>query len=86
MITYRKAWKAKQKAIERVYSSWEDPYEELPRWLEALCASNRHARVEFETMSAYHGNELVPNIRIFNKMFWTFGPYRRAFRHCKLLV
>ena len=30
LTTYRKAWVAKQKAIERVYDSWEGLYEELP--------------------------------------------------------
>ncbi|RYR47040.1 hypothetical protein Ahy_A07g032947 isoform A [Arachis hypogaea] len=34
--TYRKAYLAKQKAIENVYGSWEGSFEILPKWLEAL--------------------------------------------------
>ena len=62
---------AKQKTIERVYGSWEGSYEELPIWLGAVCYFDRHAHVEFEVVSAYHGNELVPNTRIFKRLFST---------------
>ena len=86
LTTYRKAWVAKQKAIERVYGSWEGSYEELPKWLGEVCYFDRHARVEFKAVPAYHETELVPNTRIFKRVFWTFGPCRRAFRHCKPLV
>ena len=86
LTTYRKAWVVKQKAIKRVYDSWEGLYEELPNWLATVCYFDRHARVEFEALLAYYGTELVPNIQIFKWVFWTFGPCRRAFRHCKPLV
>ena len=59
--TYRKAWMAKQKVIERVYGSWEGSYEELPKWLEAMCYFDRHACVESEAVPAYHETELVLN-------------------------
>ena len=36
-LTYWEAWTAKQKAIERVYGSWEDLYEILMSWLGAMC-------------------------------------------------
>ncbi|XP_012570323.1 uncharacterized protein [Cicer arietinum] len=32
-ITYRKAWMAKNKAIETIYGNWEKSYNDLPRWL-----------------------------------------------------
>ena len=59
----------KQKAIEGVYGSWEGSYEELPKWLKAMCSFDRHARVEFKAVSAYHETELVSNIRIFKQVF-----------------
>ena len=34
--SYRKAWLAKTKAIERVYGNWEESYRELPCYLNAL--------------------------------------------------
>ncbi|XP_027337074.1 uncharacterized protein LOC113850717 [Abrus precatorius] len=52
--TYRKAWMANQKAIEKVY--------------------------------AYRKYELVPDVQILHRIFWSFPPCIRAFRHCKPLV
>ena len=52
---------AKQKAIERVYGSWEGSYKELPKWLGVVCSFDQHARVEFEVVPAYHEAELVLN-------------------------
>ncbi|XP_058726647.1 uncharacterized protein LOC131598012 [Vicia villosa] len=34
--SYRKTWLAKQKAIEIVYGNWEESYQKLPRYLDAL--------------------------------------------------
>ena len=84
--TYWKAWTAKQKAIERIYGGWEESYAALPKWLGAMCAFTRGSYVEFDTSPAYHGTDERPNDRIFRRMFWTFGPCIKAFRHCKPLV
>ncbi|XP_061338116.1 uncharacterized protein LOC133284985 [Gastrolobium bilobum] len=32
-ISYRKAWKAKQKAMAKIYDDWDQSYAYLPRWL-----------------------------------------------------
>ncbi|XP_015961828.2 uncharacterized protein LOC107485804 [Arachis duranensis] len=31
--SYRKVWKAKQKAVAQIYGDWEESYAELPRWM-----------------------------------------------------
>ncbi|XP_057734013.1 uncharacterized protein LOC130949260 [Arachis stenosperma] len=51
-ISYRKAWLAKQKAVESIFS----------------------------------GDDLVPNIRVLHRVFWSYYPCIRAFRHCKPIV
>ncbi|XP_057724710.1 uncharacterized protein LOC130940554 [Arachis stenosperma] len=84
--TYRKAYLAKQKAIENVYGSWEGSFEILPKWLEALSLIVHGSIVELETLPAYHGTELLPNVRLFHRLFWTFGPCIKAFEHCKPIV
>jgi len=35
-ITYRKTWLAKQWALEQVYGNWEESYNILPKYLQAL--------------------------------------------------
>ncbi|XP_025677968.1 uncharacterized protein [Arachis hypogaea] len=61
-ISYRKAWLAKQQAIESIFGSWEASYEALPIWFEAMCHKEPSAVVHFETMPAYQRDDLVPDI------------------------
>ncbi|XP_016185331.2 uncharacterized protein LOC107626962 [Arachis ipaensis] len=51
-ISYRKAWLAKQKAMESIFG----------------------------------GDDLVPDIRVLHRVFWSYYPCIRAFRHCKPVV
>ncbi|XP_052107412.1 uncharacterized protein LOC127740480 [Arachis duranensis] len=85
-ISYRKAWLAKQKAVESIFGGWEASYEALPIWFEAMCHKEPSVVVHFETMPAYQGNDLVPNIRVLHRVFWSYYPCIRAFRHCKPVV
>ncbi|RYR56763.1 hypothetical protein Ahy_A05g022453 [Arachis hypogaea] len=85
-ISYRKAWLAKQQAAESIFGGWEASYEALPIWFEAMCHKEPSAVVHFETMPAYQGDDLVPDIRVLHKVFWSCYPCIRAFRHCKPVV
>ncbi|XP_057746280.1 uncharacterized protein LOC130965538 [Arachis stenosperma] len=85
-ISYRKAWLAKQKAMESIFGRWEASYEALPIWFEAMCHKEPSAVVHFETMPAYQGDDLVPNIRVLHRVLWSYYPCIRAFRHCKPIV
>ncbi|RYQ90195.1 hypothetical protein Ahy_B09g096435 isoform A [Arachis hypogaea] len=40
----------------------------------------------FETMPAYQGDDLVTDIRVLHRVFWSYYPCIRAFRHCKPVV
>ncbi|XP_072071642.1 uncharacterized protein [Arachis hypogaea] len=62
-ISYHKAWLAKKKAVESTFGGWEASYEALPIWFEAMCHKEPSTVVHFETMPAYQGDDLVPNIR-----------------------
>ncbi|RYR32864.1 hypothetical protein Ahy_A10g047394 [Arachis hypogaea] len=58
-------------------------------WLirfEAMCNKEPSAIVHFETMSAYQGDEEVTDIRVLHRVFWSYYPCIRAFRHCKPVV
>ncbi|XP_052113797.1 uncharacterized protein LOC107474538 [Arachis duranensis] len=85
-VSYRKAWLAKQRAIEKIFGGWEASYEALPIWFEAMCHKEPSAVVHFETMPAYQGDDLVGDIRLLHRVFWSYYPYIRAFRHCKPIV
>ncbi|XP_020999606.2 uncharacterized protein LOC110281583 [Arachis duranensis] len=85
-VSYRKAWLAKQKAVESIFGGWEASYEALPIWFEAMCQKEPSAVVHFETMPAYQGDDLVPDIRVLHRVFWSYYPCIRAFRHCKPIV
>ncbi|RYQ89323.1 hypothetical protein Ahy_B09g096028 isoform F [Arachis hypogaea] len=57
-VSYRKAWLAKQRAVEKIFGGWEASYEALPIWMEAMCHKEPSAVVHFETMPAYQGDDL----------------------------
>ncbi|XP_016167133.1 uncharacterized protein LOC107609641 [Arachis ipaensis] len=85
-VSYRKTWLAKQKAVEKIFGGWEASYEALPIWFEAMCHKEPSAVVHFETMPAYQGDDLVTDIRVLHRVFWSYYPCIRAFRHCKPVV
>ncbi|XP_025651750.1 uncharacterized protein [Arachis hypogaea] len=85
-VSYRKAWLAKQKSVEKIFGSWEASYEALPICFEAMCHKEPSEIVHFETMPAYQGDDLVTDIRVLHRVFWSYYPCIRAFRHCKSVV
>ncbi|RYQ88036.1 hypothetical protein Ahy_B09g095478 isoform A [Arachis hypogaea] len=85
-VSYQKAWLAKQKAVEKIFGGWEASYEALPIWFEAMCHKEPSAVVHFEAMPAYQGDDLVTDIRVLHRVFWSYYPCIRAFRHCKPVV
>ncbi|RYQ89457.1 hypothetical protein Ahy_B09g096091 isoform E [Arachis hypogaea] len=74
-VSYRKAWLAKQKAVEKIFGGWEASYEALPIWFEAMCHKEPSAIVHFETMNAYQGDDLVSDIRVLHRVFWSYYPF-----------
>ncbi|RYQ89727.1 hypothetical protein Ahy_B09g096225 isoform F [Arachis hypogaea] len=52
----------------------------------AMCHKEPSAVVHFETVPAYQGDELVRDIQVLHRVFWSYYPCIRAFRHCKLIV
>nr|XP_025678923.1 uncharacterized protein LOC112778856 [Arachis hypogaea] len=85
-ISYRKAWLAKQKSIANVFGGWEDSYEALPWWLSVMVQKMLGSVVQIETRPLYNGNEEAQGVKILHRVFWSFNPCIRAFRHCKPLV
>ncbi|XP_025704076.1 uncharacterized protein [Arachis hypogaea] len=85
-ISYRKAWLAKQKSIAKVFGDWEESYQALPWWLSVMVQKMPGLVVQIETRPLYNGNEEAQGVKILHRVFWSFNPCVRAFRHCKPLV
>ncbi|XP_016207119.1 uncharacterized protein LOC107647563 [Arachis ipaensis] len=85
-MSYRKAWLDKQRAVEKIFGGWEVSYEALPIWFEAMCHKEPSAVVHFETMPTYQGDDLMGDIRVLHRVFWSYYPCIRAFRHYKPIV
>lgn len=80
-ISYRKAWKAKQKAMADIFGNWESSYELLPRYLQAMKESN--PGTQFHIVSNDIGSSEYEE---FDRVFWAFGPSIRGFKHCRPII
>ncbi|KAJ7962058.1 Transposon protein, putative, Mutator sub-class, expressed [Quillaja saponaria] len=73
-----KIFKAKKKAINLVFGNWEESYNELPRYLNALRVTNPGTRFEWKVNPTNHPGQVI-----FQRVFWAFGPSIEAFHHCR---
>ncbi|XP_015953083.1 uncharacterized protein LOC107477552 [Arachis duranensis] len=85
-VSYKKVWHVKQKAIARIYGDWDDLYDQLRRYFNALQAFVLGMIVDLQTQPYYVGNTLDRDSVMFHQVFWSFPSCVQAFRHCKLLV
>ncbi|XP_025638483.1 uncharacterized protein [Arachis hypogaea] len=73
-ISYRKAWLAKQKAMEKIFGGCKSSYEAFPTWFEAMVAKEPSAAVEYEI--AYAFRSCKPVVQIDNTHL--YGKYKGA--------
>ena len=86
-ITYRKVWLAKQWALEKVYGNWEESYNILPKYLQALQLFVPGTIVRIQTKPALDkSSQPIPNKVIFHRLFWLFKACIDAFAFCKPIV
>ncbi|XP_025692577.1 uncharacterized protein [Arachis hypogaea] len=84
--SYRKVWLAKQKAVAQIYGDWEESYAELPRWMLGVQSTMPGVVTVLKTSPVRVGGEVDESTVYFHRLFWTFPPCIKAFRHCKPLV
>ncbi|RYR73287.1 hypothetical protein Ahy_A02g007649 isoform J [Arachis hypogaea] len=75
-----------KKSIAKVFGDWEESYQALPWWLSVMVQKMLGSVVQIETRPLYNGNEEAQGVKILHRVFWSFNPCVRAFRHCKPLV
>ena len=85
-VSYRKAWKAKQKALTKEYGDWDDSYDLLPRWLERMIQCTPGSVYKLDTTEYVFNNQVDLRFRKFRRVFWTFKPVIDAFNFCKPII
>ncbi|XP_006580662.1 uncharacterized protein LOC114411070 [Glycine soja] len=86
-ITYRKALLEKQWALKQVYGNWEESYNIIPKFLQALQLFVPGTIVRIQTIPALDkSNQPIPNKVIFHRLFWSFKACIDVFAFCKPIV
>ncbi|XP_057755444.1 uncharacterized protein LOC130974592 [Arachis stenosperma] len=84
--SYRKVWKAKQKAVAQIYGEWEESYAELPRWMLGVELTMPGTVTVLQTSPVRVVDQIDESTVYFHRLFWTFPLCVEAFQHCKPLV
>ncbi|CAL0310918.1 unnamed protein product [Lupinus luteus] len=85
-VTYRKAWTAKQLAMSRIYGDWEESYNELPRWMNAVQHFAPGTIVRYEASRNYVNGVEDPSAFILDRVFWAFKSFIEGFVFCKPIL
>ncbi|XP_072148373.1 uncharacterized protein [Setaria viridis] len=80
VITYGKAWRAKQRAWRMIYGDWESGYEQLSVLFNAIKAVNPGMHYEYIPKPNAWKED---GRQIFGRAFWCFPQSVEAFRHCR---
>ncbi|XP_027927775.1 uncharacterized protein LOC114184659 [Vigna unguiculata] len=85
-VSYQKAWNAKQKVLAKAFGDWEDLYNELPRWFEAVQQTNPGTIIKYISSPIVVKGQFDPFSYILERVFWAFGPCIQGFNYCKPIV
>ena len=68
-ISYGKAWRAKQRALESRFGSYFDAYDSVVRLLHTLQQRNPGTYVDIQDLSMPE----FPTVRVLHRLFFSFG-------------
>nr|AAS98456.1 hypothetical protein [Oryza sativa Japonica Group] len=74
--SYHKAWRAKQKAMEKIYGTFEEAYDTLPHMLNILKRRNPGTYVAVQDRESIY----PPNYLVMQRAFFAFGACIHAFQ------
>nr|KAJ0216107.1 hypothetical protein LSAT_V11C300133080 [Lactuca sativa] len=80
-VSYWKAWNGRRKAIETIYGTWESNFDELPKYIATLQASNPDTVVKW-----FNKPNDSSNVATFKYVFWAFGHAIDASRLCRPVI
>ncbi|XP_051222202.1 uncharacterized protein [Lolium perenne] len=79
VISYGKAWRAKQTALEMRFGTFLDAYDGVVHLLQTLKDRNPGTYVDIEDF----GIPEFPNVRVLHRVFFAFSICIEAFNHCR---
>lgn len=82
-VDYRTAWRARRKAIQMLFGTFEESYNWAPRLLQKISMTNPGTEwaIDQECITTQDGTMDWDN-RILNRLFWSFGQCIQAFTYC----
>jgi len=83
---YKKAWTTKQKSIVIEFGDWENSYNYLLRWLQALQESLFGTIVQYITRPVVFDGVKDNSYQILEHVFWAFKSCIGGFNYCKPIV
>ncbi|KAI5442357.1 hypothetical protein KIW84_011435 [Lathyrus oleraceus] len=87
IISYKKAWIAKCKAIKSLYGNWETSYNDLPQWILVIKTYLPGTIIELQSLPVISNDgSHLGDQRIFHRLFWAFRPCIRGFAYCKPIM
>jgi len=84
-VSYKKAWKAKQKALTMQFGDLEESYNH-PRWLQSLQESLPRTIVQYTGYPIVVDSVENHSTNILNWVFWAVKPCNDNFNYCKPIV
>jgi len=80
LVTYKKTWVAKQKALAMEFGDWDESYNHLPRWLQVGTVVQYITRLYVVVGVQDESNYVL------ERVFWSFKPCIEGFKYCKPIV
>jgi len=76
----------KKKAFAMDFGDWDESYNHLPRWLQAVQESVSGKIVEYVARTFVIDGVQDNSCNIFERVFWAFKPCIDDFNYCKPIV
>ncbi|XP_019434793.1 PREDICTED: uncharacterized protein LOC109341345 [Lupinus angustifolius] len=86
IVTYKKAWTAKQLAMSRIYGDWESSYNDLPHWMNVAQHFASRTIICYEASRHFIDGIQDSNNFILDRVFWAFKPCIEGFAFCKPIL
>ncbi|KAF1880065.1 hypothetical protein Lal_00022194 [Lupinus albus] len=86
IVTYGKAWIAKQLAISQIYGDCEGLYNDFPRWMNVVQNFASGTIVHYEASRHFVAGIEDPTSFILDRVFWVFKPCIEGFAYCKPIL
>jgi len=83
-ISYGKAWKAKQRALEQRFGSFLDAYDNVVHLLHTLQARNLGTYVKIQHLSLPEPE--FQTVKVLHRVFFSFASMIETFRHCRPVI